>query len=498
MEESENGRITKRTVEFGNDRAEYRYGYEKVGGSVRPDNRMKTETFGGSTVRYGYDESERLKEKKTELGVMYEGTGSETNVIEISLTQKYSYVGTPVNTAVCAADRTTALVSKIEYEGNGYEWQEEYEYDSRGNLERIVTDGHSSTTYEYDRMNRLTVERNGGLGTNAKYEYDGSGNLIRAEEEEYSGVTVNRTYVYDAKGRLTEVSENRGNSEVKYEIGEYDLLGNPCKYRGIVLEWKRGRNLTKYGNVSYEYDAGGIRQKKTVNGTQYSYWTEGGTIHREYRSNGVALWYYYDSTGIEGFQYNGTRYHYFKNLQGDIVGIVDGNGKMAAAYRYDAWGNHKVYDGERRERRDTDFIGNINPFRYRGYYYDAETGLYYLQSRYYDPAFGRFINADDPAVLLDEDAGVIGGLNLYAYCNNNPVMYVDPTGCFPFLAFILGITALVGMGLTIGGVTSSNNILTAVGLTMVAVPALISGGIAVVAGIGGATFLGIIGGQNNN
>ena len=132
------------------------------------------------------------------------------------------------------------------------------------------------------------------------------------------------------------------------------------------------------------------------------------------------------------------------------------------------------------------YLKNIN--------YDAETGLYYLKSRYYDPAFGRFINADDPAVLLDEDAGIIGGLNLYAYCNNNPVMYVDPTGCFPFLAFILGITALVGMGLTIGGVTSSNNILTAVGLTMVAVPALISGGIAVVAGIGGATFLGIIGG----
>ena len=105
------------------------------------------------------------------------------------------------------------------------------------------------------------------------------------------------------------------------------------------------------------------------------------------------------------------------------------------------------------------YLKNIN--------YDAETGLY---------------------------AGIIGGLNLYAYCNNNPVMYVDPTGCFPFLAFILGITALVGMGLTIGGVTSSNNILTAVGLTMVAVPALISGGIAVVAGIGGATLTGVVGG----
>ena len=148
------------------------------------------------------------------------------------------------------------------------------------------------------------------------------------------------------------------------------------------------------------------------------------------------------------------RYHYFKNLQGDIVGIVDGNGKMAAAYRYDAWGNHKVYDGNFRERHDTDFIGNINPFRYRGYYYDAETGLYYLQSRYYDPAFGRFINADDPAVLLDEDAGIIGGLNLYAYCNNNPVIFTDPSG---YSAALLGflIAGLIA-GVTVGGIIAAN------------------------------------------
>lgn len=132
----------------------------------------------------------------------------------------------------------------------------------------------------------------------------------------------------------------------------------------------------------------------------------------------------------------------------------------------------------------------MNPFRYRGYYFDIETKLYYLISRYYDPETCRFISADGIEYL---DPETLGGLNLYAYCGNNPVMNVDPTGCL-FFALLLGITALVGMGLTIGGVATDNNIMTAIGLTLVAIPAIISGGMAIAAGIGGATFTGIVGG----
>ena len=117
-----------------------------------------------------------------------------------------------------------------------------------------------------------------------------------------------------------------------------------------------------------------------------------------------------------------------------------------------------------------------------------ETRLYYLQSRYYDPATGRFISPDSIEYL---DPAVIHGLNLYAYCGNNPVNYSDDTGHFPILACILGLTALIGMGLTIGGVASDNNVITAIGLTMVAIPALISG---VGALLSGATYLSVIGG----
>jgi RHS repeat-associated protein len=113
-------------------------------------------------------------------------------------------------------------------------------------------------------------------------------------------------------------------------------------------------------------------------------------------------------------------YYYRKNIQGDITHITDDNGHVKAEYIYDAWGNHEIIKNE-------DNIGLINPFRYRGYYFDIETGLYYLKARYYDPETGRFINADSIGVF-DETRNDINGLNLYAYCANNPVMLHDPTG----------------------------------------------------------------------
>ena len=103
-------------------------------------------------------------------------------------------------------------------------------------------------------------------------------------------------------------------------------------------------------------------------------------------------------------------------------------------YIYDAWGNHKVVDNNGNEITDTAHIGNINPYRYRGYYFDTETGLYYLKSRYYDPETGRFISLDD---ISFADPDTINGLNLYAYCCNNPVMHIDPNGTIPFANSVL-------------------------------------------------------------
>jgi RHS repeat-associated protein len=136
-----------------------------------------------------------------------------------------------------------------------------------------------------------------------------------------------------------------------------------------------------------------------------------------------------------------TLYYYVLNAQGDVSAILDSSGKLAASYDYDAWGNCTVYDSSDAA------IGDLNPLRYRGYYYDAETGFYYLQSRYYDPAICRFINAD--GLFTD---GFVGS-NLFAYCVNDPVNTVDPTGNFAITATVALITfgiALVATAFAVG------------------------------------------------
>ena len=136
---------------------------------------------------------------------------------------------------------------------------------------------------------------------------------------------------------------------------------------------------------------------------------------------------------------NNVNYLYRKNAQGDVTHILDNTGMVVAKYIYDAWGNHAIVDAS--GSNVTSGIGVLNPFRYRGYFYDEETDLYYLQTRYYDPELGRFISQDDVSYLAPDS---INGLNLYAYCGNNPVMNVDPTGCFGILALLaIGLSAFL-------------------------------------------------------
>ena len=154
------------------------------------------------------------------------------------------------------------------------------------------------------------------------------------------------------------------------------------------------------------------------------------------------LTFLYNSEGLTGFVHNSTVYTYRRNLFGDIIAVYNGTSKVAE-YAYDAYGNCRVITGSN--------IGTLNPFRYRGYYFDEDMKLYYLQSRYYDPETGRFINADDVSYL---DPETIHGLNLYAYCLNNPVMYSDPSGHFVIsigiaVSSALAYYALVTLGVII-------------------------------------------------
>ena len=145
------------------------------------------------------------------------------------------------------------------------------------------------------------------------------------------------------------------------------------------------------------------------------------------------LLYLYDENGAPvGLQYRNKTYgtytfdtYYFeKNLQGDIIAIYTENGTKIGSYTYDAWGNCTVSIESGTTTIQKQIVRTLNPFRYRGYYYDTDTGLYYLQSRYYNPKWGRFLNADG---YVSTGTGLLG-YNMYAYCGNNPVMGYDPTG----------------------------------------------------------------------
>jgi len=272
----------------------------------------------------------------------------------------------------------------------------------------------------------------------------------------------------------------------------YDGAGNPTSYRGATLGWQNGRELATYSasgiNASYEYDFAGIRTSKTVNGIKTNYYLEGSRIWVS-QTNGMMTWYYYDANGIQGMWIQGLGEFYLeKNILGDVIGVYTSGGSYVGGYTYDAWGNILSQTNHP--------AVNANPFRYRSYFYDTETGLYYLQSRYYDPSTHRFINADEPS-LLYMNAGVVGGANLFAYCNNNPVVYTDSTGQFPFLIFAIFVLA-VGLtaGVTVGAVSAYNDGLTgwdfaqrvitgaAIGIA-IAGAALVLRGVAI-GGIGGA------------
>ena len=180
------------------------------------------------------------------------------------------------------------------------------------------------------------------------------------------------------------------------------------------------------GSVHYTYDDSGLRTSKTMNGVKTEYYRSGSRLIGQKQGSNV-MQFLYDANGLYGFLYNGTPHYYVYNGQGDVVRLISASGATEAMYTYDAWGKIlSVTDGSGSAVSDASHIANVNPIRYRGYYYDVETGFYYLQSRYYDPEVGRFINADG---LVSTGQGLLG-YNMYAYCGNNPVNRKDDGGEF--------------------------------------------------------------------
>ncbi|MBE7061823.1 MAG: RHS repeat-associated core domain-containing protein, partial [Clostridiales bacterium] len=305
-----------------------------------------------------------------------------------------------------------------------------YSYDKLGNIEKVYLNGALSIRYGYDKLGRLVREDNKPLNKTTVYHYDNNGNILRQKEYAFTFKNsleleelpcTEKAYSYDGDKMLS----------FNGEACAYDLIGNPTTYRGKSATWSNGRNMTAFDGHTFTYD--GLGRRATKDTLSFTYDRKGRLISQ---SNG--LQFSYDHTGIFGFKIGYDRYFYRKDAQGNIIALIDINGTILARYIYDAWGNHKVVDNAGVEITDQTHVGNLNPFRYRGYYFDTETGLYFLKTRYYDPQVCRFITIDSIEYI---DPETINGLNLYAYCGGNPVMNIDPTGHSWWSDFWSGVKA---------------------------------------------------------
>ena len=321
----------------------------------------------------------------------------------------------------------TTLVKQIEF-ADGRTIQ--YEYDAEERITKVTDSVDGVYEYTYDELGQLLTEKVNGATVNTMMYADSVdptkkyGNILKK-----NGVV----YTYDTtwKDLLVKVGE---------QTITYDLNGNPTEYLGVKgIKWEKGRQLKQYGANTYKYNNEGIRIKKTTSTEIHAYILDGANIVKEIvtdicNCHKYTNEYLYDLDGsVCGLKYNGTAYYFYKNLQGDVIAITNVSGVTVARYTYDAWGKCTIVV-------DNSSVGiaTINPFRYRGYYYDLETGFYYLQSRYYNPEVGRFINSDKILDLRDN-----AFCNQYAYCHNNPVNKVEVDGAFALTLTILGYSISV-------------------------------------------------------
>lgn len=293
----------------------------------------------------------------------------------------------------------------------------EYIYNDSADLIQCIYNG-KSTYYNYDELHRLVRVNSEILDKTNTYKYDDNNNIISKSEYEFTVNNINSavliktdTYNYGTKW-IDQLSSYNG-KKIKY-----DEIGNPLSYKGMTMSWNNGRGLEKLVKdnnvIEYKYDENGIRTSKTINGVTTNFATINGKIISQIDDKNQ-LDFKYDTNGqLSGVKINGVEFKYLKDLQGDVIALLDNKGNKVTEYIYDSWGNASMFG-------DTN-LGKLNPMRYRGYYFDNESGFYYLQSRYYDSTICRFINADDFVLSLSLNH------NSYAYCSNNPIYFVDYTG----------------------------------------------------------------------
>ena len=440
-----NGPLTK--ISYGNGDVQEIL-YDKEG-------RIKSRRWNGQStdaVRYEYDDYGTL-EKETDLvngridKDQYDMTGRL--VQSTTLEKNTGTSGEPIvaNTHTVQSleigydsyNRVNRLVQSLETAKTktGFVYGDASKAQRPGLSYGLTVDGTQRQSLAYDAMARCTKETvtlPGGQKRENCFTYGTLRHLTDTDslpEGAVSTVQTQDLFTYHTDGWKDQLLSWNGKSYA------YDAGGNPTVLRGMALTWGEGRRLKRIaataGEVTFAYDSDGKRVKKTSGNTETKYYYNGSTLSGLVRTTTgntgttkTTVQFVYDAEGKPFLlRLNGkTDYFYLYNGLGDVVGLVDSSNKVVVRYQYNSWG--KVTSSE-----DTSGVSlaTLNPFCYRKYVYDPETGLYCLGSRYYDPEVGRFVNADDTDVIFAKPQELYHK-NLYVYCYNNPVVRRDIQGYF--------------------------------------------------------------------
>ena len=391
------GNLSEFTEKVGENRQEYgtKFGYDD-------ENRPTSLTYSVGATTIGQSTTTIDKLNRTTFSAVK--LGSKT------FTSEYHFSAGGYGTG-----SVTNLVASITQPGCNCG----YGYDDNGNIASATLNG-KWTGYTYDALGQLiqvndhSDTRSGENGTTWKYTYDLGGNILKKERFAYADTTnplETVTYTYGDANWRDKLTAVNGNAIA------YDAIGNPLNDGTWTYTWQNGRQLQKMQKAGvtaeFVYNADELRVQKTVNGVATKYTLHGKNIVH-ITSGTDELHFFYDAQNRPAVVvYNGTAYAYVKSLQGDIVAILDENGNTVVSYGYDAWGAPLWCTGELAET-----LGKVQPFRYRGYVYDEETGLYYLRSRFYNSSLCRFIDMDC----------LIHSGNTFAYCCNSPASMHDVCG----------------------------------------------------------------------
>lgn len=458
----------------------------------------------GNIIKYVYDESGKLFEINYEIGQVTRGveyhynstTGeydyTQYNVSTTEITKNYDYqtdslkrldridlaIGSITFTKLFTYDSsdvdqsmgndTLRVFSVVYKKNNDLVYYYQYHYDENQNITDIIVRDENylvrdNYDYYYDGFNQLIRENikveisSGTYERTFVYEYDDWGNITSIKEYSYTtrlpiSLIKETQFQYNNawSDQLTRKVVTISGITIEDISYSYDDSGNPISFynnntpsASQSLTWD-GRSLTGissyYKSLTFKYNSSGLRTQKSFSNSSSNYTVnyilDGDRVIYEDRGNDE-IYYTYDVDGtLLSMNYNGNEYFYITDLVGNIIEIVDISGNTVVEYKYDAWGNI-VY------KYDSGLgIDDINPFRYRGYYFDEETGYYYLQSRYYNPEIGRFISSDG----LVGQIGNIQSHNMYAYCANNPITNIDPSG---YLFFTISFFAAYFVAATV-------------------------------------------------